>query len=264
MQRKYTLFIDESGESGISKVRTTNSPGASPYLTLGAALVPNDLLNETSLKLEKICEDLGKNYLHCQELNHRQKVYYARSIQNERVLYFGVISKKSTLGPYKEDIKSNSNSYYNKCAQYLLERVGLFMKENKVKPDQLSIIFEAGNFDYSALINLIKRCQETPLNSQVALLNYIDPLRIRKLQKHKAPLLQLADLSAHALYSCVNKSQANYHIPESRYLYELRSKFFKDKSTGSIIDRGVKPIHKLSDLGLDPEIHLFLSSLKAQ
>ena len=41
MSKNYTLYIDESGEAGINKVRSDLSPGASPYMTLGGCLVAN-------------------------------------------------------------------------------------------------------------------------------------------------------------------------------------------------------------------------------
>ena len=35
----YTLYIDESGDSNTTKVRTERTGGATPYMVLGGALV---------------------------------------------------------------------------------------------------------------------------------------------------------------------------------------------------------------------------------
>lgn len=264
MAQKYTLYIDESGESGIEKIRSQNHTGASPYMTLGACLVPNSHQEIITVKLQKVAEDIKKITLHCKEMNHRQKVYYSRSIQSEKFLGFGVISLKSTLGRYKSDIQSNSDFYHNKCAQYLLERIGYFMKEKQISPQDLTIIFEHSNNDISTLRNLINKCQKYPIDSRVALLNYIDTSKILTRKKKERPLLQLADLIAHSLYSCVNKSRSNLHIPEGRYLYELRKRFFHNTNTRRIEGYGIKAVHNLKSLQLDPDIHQLIDSLSAE
>lgn len=261
---KYTLFVDESGEAGIQKVRTDKSGGASPYMTLGAALVVNQDQGGIRLELEKIAEKFGKNDLHCANLKHAQKVYYTRSLKSVRFLAFGVISHKSTLGSYNQKISYESKRFYNKCAQYLLEKVGMFMEINKIAPDDVEIVFEEGNFDYSALISLISKCQENPIQPDTKFLGRINAFKIRKKPKSEEPLLQLADVIAHSLYKCVDKSAANFQIPEPRYLSELRIRFFSHPETGRIEGCGIKSVHDLKQLALDADIYAFMDSLKIE
>ncbi|WP_018688110.1 DUF3800 domain-containing protein [Ahrensia kielensis] len=261
---KYTLYIDESGEAGINKVRTDTSGGATPYMTLGACLVPSSYENKIADRLARIQEDLNRSHLHCSELSHPQKVYYARTIAKEKFLCFGMISEKRTLGAYSQAIEGDSTKYYNKCAQYLLERVGLFLKMKDIEADDVSIFFEEANFNYSALMTLINRCQENPINEQTKLLRRIDHLKIRTSPKGDKPSMQIADLVAHSLFKSVDKSKANFHIPETRYLNELRTRFFNCPETAKIINFGIKPVHKLPELKLDDDVHLFFKNLKAR
>jgi len=128
MKRRFTLFIDESGDSGIERVRSEGTlRGASPYMTMGAALIANDSHDAVRDTLNNIKIDVGKRELHCSQLNHYQKLFFIRSISIHKKRLFGVVSYKEALGSYKDAIADSNKMYYNKCAQYLLERVGWFM-----------------------------------------------------------------------------------------------------------------------------------------
>ncbi|MDR7147188.1 DUF3800 domain-containing protein [Rhizobium sp. BE258] len=260
----YTVVVDESGEAGISKVRTGSSGGASPYLTLGACIYRTETEDELISDLDRVKVLLKKADLHCSSLGHFHKVRYAREISNNKFMAFGVISDKSTLGGYKSKILENSKMYYNKCSQYLLEQIGRFIKEYGLDPNEVSIIFEEGNFDYQSLRNLIEKCQKTPIHENAKFLRYVRAERIVARPKKDMLTLCLADLVAHALYKCVDKSDRDFQIPESRYLKELSSKFYADKKNKSILGYGIKCIHNVDKLDLDDDIVEVLKNLKAK
>ena len=237
-------------------------------MTLGAALIETEMLDRYRKYLQKVSNEIGKKSLHCRKLKHFQKVHYAKRVAQTPVRCFGVISLKSTLGWYKEEIDQSSNSYYNKCAQYLLERVGEYMEHNDIHSHKLDVIFETGNFDYEKLQRLIRKCQDKPTGAtsnqtqQIKLLRRIDADNIQNKPKEDEPLLQLADLVAHSLYKCVNKSKQHLNVLEPRYLIELRNRYHYDVTTKAIIGKGIKPVHRLSQLKLDTEIHGLLRNFK--
>jgi len=255
----YTLYVDESGETGFSKIRTATSGGASPYLTLGAVLVPDMTKDFIATKLLDIASELGKNELHCNKMKHNQKVYYAREISKQRVLLFGVISLKATLLEYKEEI--DDIGLFNKCAQYLLERVGAFMKEHNISPDDLKVVFEEGHFDYGRLRSLIKECQKKPIRENTVLLRHISVSKITSASKEDESLLKIADLIAHSLFKAVDKTKGNFHIPETRYLNEIHKRFYHDAVTGQVVGHGLMAIHNLKQLQLDDDVHLLIEGL---
>lgn len=261
---KYTLFVDESGEAGIGKVHTDKIAGASPYMTLGAVLIPETRYVDIERAVDRISAQLDKKFLHCNKLKHQQKALYAREMAKQKILCFGIISQKSTLGSYGAEIDGSSARYYNKCAQYLLEKVGKFMKLNNIPADDLSIVFEEGNFNYSGLRALISACRRNPMQPDTKYLNNINPFSISTKCKNGEPLLQPADLVAHALFKCVDKTRTNFQIPEPRYLRELKGAFFHDTKTGLIDNYGIKAVHHLSELSLDDDIHSFLTKLSAK
>jgi len=261
---KYTLFVDESGEAGVKQVRLGAEKGASPYLTLGSVLLPNQHFKKIEDLLSEIANEFNKKDLHCNKLNHFQKVKYTRQVVDLKMKCFGLISYKNTLKDYKQVIKDDPKQYYNKCVGYLFECVGSFIQQENIDPAEVEIVMEDGNFDYEALKNFIYVCQRRPLNPRAKLLKFIDPNNVFSLPKNEQPLLQIADLVAHSLYKCVDKTEKSYFQTETRYLNELKSKFHFCSETNQICGYGVKPVHRLSALGLDPDVHQFLETLTAK
>lgn len=258
----YTLYVDESGDVGLGKERTATAGGASPYFTLGAVLVADDVSRDLREHLNQIAKTMSKDYLHCQKLTHRQKVYYAREMSNAPIVFFGVISMKGTLGKYKDDISGDPIKFFNKCAQYLLERVGAFMKEKKVSKDDMRVIFEDGLHDYPKFRSFIKLCQSTPKHPRTALLQHLNIANITDAKKADEPLFQVADLVAHSLFSAVDKTNGNFQIPEPRYLNELHKRFYHHERTKEVVKHGIWPIHELDQIGLDEDIFELMASFR--
>ncbi|MFD1157122.1 DUF3800 domain-containing protein [Roseovarius aestuarii] len=261
---KFTFFVDESGQSGIKKIRSKTEGGASRYMTLGGVLVPNQLRNGIRNRLSKLASEFGKPDLHCSKINHNQICRFTQELAKEKILLFGVISLKETLGSYGEDIEGDDKRYYSKCAQYILERLGLFLKLNGIAEDDVSICFEEGNFDYSALRGLVSKCRQNPIWAATKNLKHINPNSIYCSPKENEKLLQTSDLVAHALFRCVDDGPSTYGIKETRYINELRRRFFREKETQKIIGYGIYPVHKLNQIKADPPVREFLNGLLAE
>ena len=237
--------------------------GASPYMTLGGVLVRDSNAHGIEQFLTGLVSELGIKTLHCADMNHRKKVHYAKSVAAQPFFCFGVISFKQTLEEYKEDIGDEYWRYYHKCAQYLLERLGLYLQEHDIPNDAVRIVFEASNLiRLPQFQRFITACQKNPVRKQTALLSRISKDNISTETKSDALLLCLGDLTAHALYQCVNKAQHNYGNLETRYAYELRSRFFASPQTNKILNWGIMPIHTIEDLQLDKDVHDFLCNLQ--
>ncbi|MBD8876942.1 DUF3800 domain-containing protein [Roseibium polysiphoniae] len=263
IRMKYTFYIDESGDAGIGKIRTDNTPGSSPYMTMGGALIPEvkkDEIRQALVNLKAII----KKELHCSELNHIQKIKFAKEASEQQILLFGLISRKETLKEYKSTIDGDNKKFYNKCASYLIEYLCAFLKEKKISRNDVDIVFEEGNFDYNALKNYIKRCRKTPLYTPTKILTHIDANNISAQPKQNEILLAIPDLVAHALFKCVDKTAGNHFITEYRYLKEISRKFHHSVITNKIVGSGIKPIHKLESLILDKDTFDFFKDLKAR
>lgn len=261
---KFNIYIDESGEAGITKIRSGNSYGASPYFVMGAVVCPPTAEVHAKNIFAEFCRDIGKtSWKHATDLSHSEKVYLSRELGRLPVRYFAVISNKATLNDYKEEIEGSAHKFYNKCAQYLLEIICAYLRPRITSSDDISVVFEERNHDYDAMRRLLVRVKENPIRPQSKVLQSLNPFSITAEPKGATEMLEIADFVAHAVFQCANKSRNNFEIPESRYLKEISSRFAPDKN-GKILGVGLKPIHKLEQLGLDPDVVEVLKSCRAK
>lgn len=256
------VLIDESGEAGITRVRGKSGGGSSPYFVLAAALVPSEEKEKATEALKHASKTLVKKWAHATDLSHAQTVFWARSAASLNMRYFAVISKKSTLEGYADRIKKNPDMFYNKCAVYLLEKVGKYLIAKGLEKETPEVCFERRNHDYDRLRRYVVAIKDRPIHPEAKYLRVFNPFAFYERSKEEEPLLRFADLVAHATYQCANKTRSNFDIPEPRYFVELSKRFGADKH-GNILGHGLKCIHSLEDLGLDKDVSDLLKSLRA-
>lgn len=261
----YTLYIDESGEEGVNKIRTPNAPGASPWLCFGAFLINDSDYDTLNSLIHELEQDLNiSSGLHFKNLRHKQRVYACTKLAHINATFFGTLSNKlsTTSGVYIEQIEQDAWKYYNKNAQYLLELVGHYFYKNHIGINDHKIIFEnKRGVRYESLKNLLRKISENPIRQQLKNIQYINPSKITTKGKSEENLLKIADFIASSLFQCCENN--NFGITETRYLHEMRNKFFCAPN-GKIIEYGIKAINCPSDLHIKNEDRLFLSHLKAE
>ena len=71
--RPYTFYVDESGDVGTDRVRSAENSGASPYMTLGGALVGVDHQDALRGVLSELSQRIKPESLHCYKLDHFRK-----------------------------------------------------------------------------------------------------------------------------------------------------------------------------------------------
>lgn len=249
----YTIFVDESGDSGIGNVRSDNGRGATQYMVIAAAALRDEAVSRAEHILREAQKKIGREWRHVTRLRHQDTVFIARKVSQIDVVLFAVISNKKTIS---ESLKEHwgSQEYYNKCVCYLLERVGKYMKEKSDEGGlRHKILFEKRNHDYQKMKNYISTVRHNPIYHESKFLEYVNVDAIEIIEKGEHICLHLADIAAHSVYQCVNKSNNNHNIPEPRYFLELRDRFWCNQS-GELLNFGIKPIHSLKDLRLDDEI----------
>jgi hypothetical protein len=195
---------------------------------------------------------LGKKDYHSTHLGHFEKVHVCREVAKLRVAMVGVISNKLTLGEYLKDAKKTPTHFYNKVAQYLLERVGVCLATYGIASDEVRILLEAREQRYGSLLSFVKAIQKKPIDPAATFLRHIDVFPISRAKKRDDPLFCLPDLGSHAMFCALRKDASMHSVTEARYLRELAPCFLSDRR-GRIFPRGIKPIHSISDLGADPE-----------
>ena len=261
---KYTLYVDESGDAGIKKVRSATEGGATPYFVFGAVLINNDMHDPLCNAVQEIAQLFRTDFLHCNRLDHAQKKYFARTISQQPIMLFGLISRKDTLGNYKEYIKADAFRFHNKCAGYLLECVGEFLASQDIDAGDVDVIFEKGPFDYDALGNFIRYCQQTPKYPRNKLLRNIEANNINARPKEDGVLFQVADMVAHALFRAVDINARYCNLPEPQYLIELHKRFYHHPETKTLNNYGFKAIGGLFKAQVPQEVRDLLISFRGE
>lgn len=257
------VYIDESGDAGIRKVRSNGSKGASPFFVISAAVIPKSHLESSKNCLIEVEKCIGRQWKHATDLNHSQKVYFCRQAASLNLRMFSVISNKDTLGDYRQNIDEDPHKFYNKCTVYLLECVGQYLKGKGLFESEPDVVFENRNHNFDALRRYVSKIKDNPIHERAKLVQCFNPFGFVERAKNEEPLLKFADLVAHATYSCVNKSKANYSITETRYIREMQKRFGAD-SKGKVLGNGLKCIHSLEKLHLDADVEAELKMLKAE
>ncbi|MGB5556374.1 MAG: DUF3800 domain-containing protein, partial [Paracoccaceae bacterium] len=112
------------------------------------------------------------------------------------------------------------------------------------------------------MLRYLIKVKQNPLYRESKSLRILNPFSIVAKEKDEEPILQLADLVAHAVYQCTNKSDSNFGIPEYRYFEEISRRFAAD-ANGRILGAGLKAIHSLEMLELDTNVAKVLSAARA-
>lgn len=259
-----TIYIDESGDTGVSKIRDEKSGGSSPFFCMGATVMRRASQIEISNLLDELQRDFKKpkRWKHATDLSHSQKVHFAKQLASKRLRFYGIISNKHTLDDYKQQIDWDPHKFYNKCLSYLLEVVASDLARFGNEFVDPRIVVESRNHDYDALRRYLEKIKENPLYPQSKALSRINPFGLIAKTKSEEDLLRIADFVAHGIYSCVNKTLDNFGHVETRYWQEMSSRFATD-SSGRILGAGLKCIHSVKQVKLDAEVELMFKNARA-
>ena len=255
----YTVVIDESGDVGLEGLLPDPSKGPSQYLTMCAALYNNDNCNLICDRLNSLPFQSGQS-AHAKHLNHFEKVTTCKTVAELPVALLGVISNKLTLKDYLPEARRTPTHFYNKVMQYLLERVGAAIAAYGLRKQDVRIVLEAREQQYSSLLAFIAKIQGNPLDTRATLLRNIDRFSIIVVKKKNEPCIRVADIGAHALFCCVRKDNRIFSVTETRYLRELAPVFLAGQN-GRIVPYGLKPIHTIDDLNAEKEVASTLAIL---
>jgi len=250
-----TIYIDESGDTGVSKIRDANSGGSSPYFCMGAVVMRRASQIEVAALLDVLQSDFKKKkrWKHATDLNHHQKVHFAKSLAAKRLRFYGLISNKYTLEEYSEQIGWEPHKFYNKCIKYMLELIVADLGKFGSAFIDPTVVVEARNHDYDALRRYLGKVKENPIYPQSKVLSSFNPFGLVARTKDEEDLLRAADFVAHSIYSCVNKTPDNFGNVETRYWEEISKRFAADKF-GSILGAGLKCIHSIDQVELDDDV----------
>ncbi|PCJ99468.1 MAG: hypothetical protein COA45_05380 [Zetaproteobacteria bacterium] len=262
----YTIYIDESGDDGIRKIRQADDTrGATPWFTLGAFMIKDSDYTQIADTITSCELEINKKSLHFKSLSHRQRIYVCTQFCALPIICFGTICNKETLT--KKDYgariqgKNDSKLFYNKNAHYLLEKVGKFLNQYNIPLESHKIIFEhKDGVEYGWMKKYIRQISLNPHEGDARFLKNINIASITSKKKGEEPLLKISDTIASSLFQCCENKVLG--VRETSYLEKLRHKFPAD-TNGRILDYGIKPINNINDLNLSETEYNFFLSLRS-
>jgi len=247
----YTIYIDESGDDGLTKVQPIDPLGASEWFVLGAIVVPSSLGLETTW-VQHILTELKlhqRRALHFQPLNKQRRITVCEMIGSLPVRCFAVISNKRNMRGHSNpraarvSYSAGRTYFYWWMTRLLLERVTDYCERRSLhefgEPRLAQIVFaRRGGLQYSHCQGYLywirnqSRTNSLYLNRGDLKWSVINPLdEIRVLNASTCAGLQLADVVASAFFQAANGS------PDPAIALAPRMAF---DSNGSIYDYGIK------------------------
>lgn len=251
----YTLFVDESGDEGISNIRTkTNPRGSSPLFFLGALLVSDDDVRAIRNRLSLLEAEIGR--LHCSQLSHDKVVYFCKLIAQLPIVCFGLISDKSGLYETGYIRQASPERFYNKNVKYLCEKVGEACSNRTIEANKL--VFEKkANKDYNKLSNFLRTVRTTPFYPQSRNLMHVAVQNTEARDKADESILAIADALAYSLFKASVPNR--FGFTEHRYLTEMKDVFYNVE--GCISGNGIVTVRSFASLSIDNLDRQFLLSL---
>lgn len=256
MASSFLVYIDESGDDGLSKFRMPGaSGGASTWLAISACVFRHthnlDAVSWRDEITNLLMPEKQSRILHFKDLNHSQRVVAAQCLSNKPVRLVTVISNKTTIPP---ETYNSKNQLYFYLTRYLIERVSWLCRDlRKHVPEgdgRAEIVFSRrGGMsyrDFSAYLKKLKNDSHADVRIHWPVINIegIDA------QDHsKSASLQLADIAASAFTAGFELDR--YGNTEKRYA-ELLKKVTYNRG-GNYLSYGLKIIPQESDMKLLPQ-----------
>lgn len=236
-EERFYAYIDEAGDEGFGKLRTSRSGGQSRWLPLGAIVVGekndrllpkwrDDALSALSYK--------GRD-LHFNKLKHAQKVAVCRSICAKSFGISVVCSDKIEISALRRDLYEKfkeKGHLYNYLTRFLLERLTSACESRaRLSGNSAKLIVtfsrRAGT-DYSVMrdyLYLMRDGKEkfTPVRS--VNWNVLNPEDIKVENHSKRAGLQLADVVTSATYAGLEPNR--YGDVEDRYARLLSKRYLR-------------------------------------
>lgn len=267
---EYYIYIDEAGDEGFGKLKSSNSGGQSRWLMLGGIIVSK----EQDRNLPRWRDEILRKFphqrrrdLHFMKLNHDQRVASCEYLSDKRFGACVICSDKSTilgLPKAKLDIYKQKGHLYNYLVRFLLERATtacLAKSRNLGNKCKVFVIFsKRSGTDYSVMrdyLFLMRDGKEKITPIRKIEWSVLHPEDILVEDHSKRAGLQIADVVTSATYKAFEPN--NYGNVETRYADLLCNRFLKERS--SIHNAGITLVPKKTEK-LIADTSVFLSIKK--
>lgn len=235
---EYFVYIDEAGDEGFGKLRSSNSGGQSKWLLLGAAIISKEndrLLPKWRDEIMAMFPQKGRRDLHFKNLKHEQKVAACRHLSDKPVGACVVCSDKTTvpdLSPEALAVYKSKGHLYNYLVRRLLEHVSLacaVRSERAGRNCKIHVTFsKRGGTDYGVMrdyLFLMRDGREKLPPARSIRWDVLNPEDIKVEDHANRAGLQIADLITSATYAGLERNP--YGDTEPRYAALLSRRYLR-------------------------------------
>jgi hypothetical protein len=233
----FIVYIDESGDPGLNKVKPLDPNGASEWLTLGASLYHYEDEPTTVTFIREvrglIKETQGPD-LHFRRLSDRKKLIVCQQLSAQPTRGFAVLSHKPNMKGYRNQaaerlFTSPRGWFYNWCVRLLLERVTDYAERymlrhyNETRPIKL-VFSERGGIaydwlkDYIEVLMIQSRSQTLYLPKRDVKHNVLSLDHIETIPHVKSAGCQIADIVTSAMHVAADARGSRWNVDPARAL----------------------------------------------
>lgn len=139
MEYGYVAYIDEAGDTGLSKVRPIDENGSSEWFVLSAVVMRAKWETDVVGWVREIRDGIGLRQrpdLHYRTLSPTRKTAVCNRIANLPLRGFAIASNKKNMRRYRNDNAAKLPSqqwFYNWCIRLLMERVTKFCADRTMR-----------------------------------------------------------------------------------------------------------------------------------
>lgn len=264
MHHTFSVYIDESGDDGLSKFREPGGHGGASSWLVISALVLRGVHSLDSVQwrdqINGILLDRKKRELHFAELNHGQKLAATKILGEKPVRCVSVLAHKLSIPPntYKE-----KNQLYFYLCRYLIERVSWLCRDLRPRAPEgngkAQITFSRrGGMSYQDFRGYLTKLSTIDTGDVRIHWPVIDIQSVEAQDHSRLASLQLADIVASAFSNAVE--QDRYGNCEPRYAEHLLGRTYSRK--GNYFSYGVKLLPELSRVPTSSDVGRFIALCK--
>ena len=263
MNYEYVLFVDESGDDGLTKVKPIDPDGASEWLVIAGVMVRAEDEQRCRDWLDAIRKDINATQastLHFRKLSPSKQVRAAEMVGALPVRIFCVCSNKKNMRGHRNERAEQAGGkqwFYNWVVRIMMERATNYCAETSARKlgrvTKMKVLFSArGGHSYGQtkayweLLRFQEMTGRTHLRWHTMNHEVLSFDLVEYVPHYMHAGLQLADIAASAFYQAVEENSSRWS-PDPAIALGPRAA----SRDGQIADVGlVLQPHKINQIGL--------------
>lgn len=238
---EYIAYIDEAGDTGLSKVLPVHNNGSSEWFVVGAHLIRRKFESSVVDWVRDVRKDINALQgpaLHYRNLSPTKRLRACELVAMKHARAFVVCSNKKNMEGWKNERAASRGGkqwFYNYCVRLVLERLTEFCFNDAMKlygePKKIKVIFSERNghqlAETIAYLELLKiqNVAGTTILSKREIYEQMISFSLMNYAPHTNYAgLQIADVIASAFFQSVNTLSPSWSLEPAKRLSRIMAK----------------------------------------